>query len=101
MKTIKNKAFRLLWLRGYNITIMGKPLRKNVSELIESIELLQPDEKILVLRSLQKPEELTEKDIKIMEWSLDVIKEAKKNNTLLQDGLKILNRALERQNKKS
>ena len=80
---------------------MGKPLRKNVSELIESIELLQPDEKILVLRSLQKPEEFTEKDIKIMEWSLDVIKEAKKNNTLLQDGLKILNRALERQNKKS
>ena len=80
---------------------MGKPLRKNVSELIQSIDLLQPDEKILVLRSLQKPEELTEKDIKIMEWSLDVIKEAKKNNTLLQDGLKILNKALERQNKKS
>ena len=80
---------------------MGKPLRKNVSELIQSIELLKPDEKILVLRSLQKPEELTEKDIKIMEWSLDLIKEAKNNNTLLKDGLKILNRALERQNKKS
>ena len=78
---------------------MGKPLRKNVSELIQSIDLLRPDEKILVLRSLQKPEELTEKDIKIMEWSLDLIKEAKKNNTLLQDGLKILNKALERQNK--
>ena len=80
---------------------MGKSLRKNVSELIQSIDLLRPDEKILVLRSLQKPEELTEKDIKIMEWSLDIIKEAKKNNTLLQDGLKILNKALERQNRKS
>ncbi len=80
---------------------MGKPLRKNVSELIKSIELLQSDEKILVLNSLQKPEELTEKDIEIIEWSLDVIKEAKKNNVLLQDGLKVLNKALERQNKKS
>ena len=80
---------------------MGKPLRKDVSELIESIELLQPDEKILILRSLQKPEELTEKDIEIMEWSLNAMKSEQRNNRLLKSGLEILNKAVERQRKKS
>ena len=83
------------------MTVMGKPLRKNVSELIQSIELLQLDEKVLVLKSLYISEELTQKDIEIMEWSLNAIKSEQKSNRLLKSGLEILNKAVERQNKKS
>ena len=80
-----------------------KSQKKNkLSEIVQNIILLKPKQKLVVFKALQQNEKpLTEKDIKIMEWTLDIIKEAKKNNGLLQDGLKILNRAIERQNKKS
>lgn len=43
---------------------------------------------------------VTKEDIKIMEWSLDFIKRSYKNRMNLEKGLKILDKALERQNKK-
>ena len=80
-----------------------KSQKKNkLSEIIQNVTLLKSKQKLVVFKALQQGEKpLAEKDIKIMEWSLDIIKEAKKNNELLQGGLKILNRAIERQNKKS
>ena len=79
-----------------------KSQKKNkFTKLVDNVRLLKPKQKLVVLKALQDDKPLTEKDIKIMEWSLDIIKEAKKNNELLQNGLKILNKALERQNKKS
>lgn len=47
-----------------------------------------------------KGKHITKEDIKIMEWSLDFIKRAYKNRMNLEKGLKILDKALERQNKK-
>jgi hypothetical protein len=79
-----------------------KSQKKNkLSEIVDNVKLLKPKQKLVVLKAMQDEKPLTEKDIKIMQWSLDVMKEAKKNNELLQGGLKILNRAIERQNKKS
>ena len=81
---------------------MKNQKRNKLSDIVQNVRLLRPNQKLVVLKALQQDEKpLTGKDIKIMEWSLDLIKEAKKNNELLQDGLKILNRAIERQNKKS
>ena len=79
-----------------------KSQKKNkLSEIVDNVKLLKPKQQLVVLKAMQDEKPLTEKDIKIMEWSLDIMKEAKKNNELLQGGLKILNRAIERQNKKS
>ena len=79
---------------------MGDHLKKkDISELIYEIDHLEPNEKDLVLKSLNKSDTITEKDIKIMEWSLEVIKEAQKNNNLLKSGLEVLNKALDRQNR--
>lgn len=79
---------------------MSKPLKKKkISDLIYEIDHLEPNEKDLVLKSFNKLDTITEKDIQIMEWSLEVIKEAQKNNTLLKSGLEVLNKALERQNR--
>lgn len=47
-----------------------------------------------------KGKHITKEDIKIMEWSLDFIKRSYKNKINLEKGLKILDKALERQNKK-
>lgn len=47
-----------------------------------------------------KGKHITKEDIKIMEWSLDFIKRSYKNKVDLEKGLKILDKALERQNKK-
>lgn len=44
--------------------------------------------------------DITKQDIKIMEWSLDFIKRSYDNRGNLEKGLKILDKALERQNKK-
>ena len=79
---------------------MGDHLKKkDISELIYEIDHLEPNEKNLVLKSLNKSDAITEKDIQIMEWSLEVIKEAQKNNNLLKSGLEVLNKALDRQNR--
>ena len=84
------------------IVNMKSQKKSKLSEIVQNITLLKPKQKLVVFKALQQNEKpLTEKDIKIMEWTLDIIKEAKKNNELLQSGLKILNRAIERQNKKS
>lgn len=80
---------------------MKNQKKNKLSEIVDNVKLLKPKQKLIVLKAMQDEKPLTEKDIKIMEWSLDIIKEAKKNNELLQSGLKILNRAVERQNKKS
>ena len=90
-------------VKGLVECINMKSQKKNkLSDIIQNIRLLRPNQKLVVLKALQQNERpVTEKDIKIMEWTLDIIKEAKRNNGLLQDGLKILNRAIERQNKKS
>ena len=81
---------------------MMKSQKKNkLSKIVDNVRLLKPKQKLVVLKALQDQKPLTEKDIKIMEWTLGIIKEARKNNDLLQNGLKILNRAIERQNKKS
>ena len=50
--------------------------------------------------SISKTQELTEKDIKLMEWSLDFIKRSYRNRLNLEKGLKLLDKALERQSKK-
>ena len=47
-----------------------------------------------------KKKHITKEDIKIMEWSLDFIKRSYRNRLNLEKGLKILDKALERQNKK-
>lgn len=79
-----------------------KSQKKNkLRYIVDNVKLLKPKQKLVVMKAMQDEKPLTEKDIKIMEWSLDIMKEAKKNNELLQGGLKILNRAIERQNKKS
>lgn len=80
---------------------MKSQKKSKLSEIVDNVKLLKPKQKLVVLKAMQDEKPLTEKDIKIMQWSLDVMKEAKKNNELLQGGLKILNRAIERQNKKS
>ena len=79
-----------------------KSQKKNkLRYIVNNVKLLKPKQKLVVMKAMQDEKPLTEKDIKIMEWSLDIMKEAKKNNELLQGGLKILNKAIERQNKKS
>ena len=80
---------------------MKSQKRNKLAEIVNGVKLLKPKQKLVVLKALQDKKPLTEKDIKLMEWSLDIIKEAKKNNELLQNGLEVLNRAVERQNKKS
>jgi len=80
-----------------------KSQKKNkLADIVDNVKLLKPKQKFVVLKALQQDEKpLTEKDIKIMEWTLSAIKEAQRNNRLLKGGLEILNKALERQNKKS
>lgn len=74
--------------------------KRDVSELVEAIKVLQPGEKFMILKALNDKEELSNKDIKIMEWALDVMKDAKKAKEELEKGLEVLERAVERQNKK-
>lgn len=75
--------------------------KRNISELVEAVKVLQPNEKFMLLKALNGKEELSNKDIKIMEWAVEAIKNTKKVNEELENGLKILERAVERQNKKS
>ncbi|OGI20039.1 MAG: hypothetical protein A3B68_00330 [Candidatus Melainabacteria bacterium RIFCSPHIGHO2_02_FULL_34_12] len=79
-----------------------KSQKKNkLSEIVNNVKLLKPKQKLVVLKALQDEKPLTEKDIKIMEWTLDAIKGEQRNNRLLKEGLRILDKAVERQTKKS
>jgi hypothetical protein len=79
-----------------------KSQKKNkLSKIVHNVRLLEPKQKLVVLKALQDNKPPTDKDIKIMEWSLDAIKSEQRNNKLLINGLEILSRAVERQNKKS
>ena len=81
---------------------MKSQKKSKLTEIVDNVKLLKPKQKFVVLKALQQDEKpLTDKDIKIMEWTLSAIKEAQRNNRLLKGGLEILNKALERQNKKS
>ena len=76
-----------------------KSQKKNkLSEIVDDVRHLKPKQKLVVLRALQQDEKpLTGKDLKIMEWSVNAIKTEQRNNELLKEGLKILNKAVERQ----
>ena len=81
---------------------MKNQKKNKLTDIVDNVKLLKPKQKFVVLKALQQDEKpLTDKDIKIMEWTLSAIKEAQRNNRLLKGGLEILNKALERQNKKS
>lgn len=85
---------------GYNISMKSQK-KTTLSEIVDNVRLLKPKQKLVVLKALQDEKPLTEKDIKIMEWTLEAIKTEQRNNELLKEGLKVLNRAIERQVKKS
>lgn len=79
-----------------------KSQKKNkLSEIVNNVRRLKAKQKLVVLRALQDEKPLTQKDIKIMEWSLKAIKSEQKNNDLLKKGLEVLHKAIERQSKKS
>ena len=79
-----------------------KSQKKNkLSEIVDNVRLLKPKQKLVVLKALQDEKPLTEKDIKIMEWTLGAIKSEQRNNELLKKGLEVLHKAVERQSKKS
>ena len=81
---------------------MKSQKKSKLSEIVQNVTLLKPKQKLLVLKALQQDEKsLTEKDIKIMEWSLNAIKSEQRNNELLKKGLEVLHKAVERQSKKS
>jgi len=75
--------------------------KRNISELVEAVKVLQPNEKFMIYKALYENKELTNKDIKIMEWAVDAIKVFKKHNEELKKGLEMLNQSIEKQNKKS
>ena len=79
-----------------------KSQKKNkLSEIVDDVRHLKPKQKLVVLRALQQDAKpITGKDLKIMEWSVNAIKTEQRNNELLKEGLKILNKAVERQTKK-
>lgn len=79
-----------------------KSQKKNkLTDIVANVKLLKPKQKFVILKALQDAKPLTEKDIKIMEWTLGAIKSEQKNNELLKKGLEVLHKAVERQNKKS
>ena len=80
-----------------------KSQKKNkLSDIVQNVRLLRPNQKLVILKALQQNERpLTKRDIKIMEWSLDAIKSEQRNNKLLKKGLEVLHKAVERQSKKS
>ena len=68
-----------------------KSQKKNkLSEIVDNVRLLKPKQKLVVLKALQDEKPLTEKDIKIMEWTLGAIKSEQRNNELLKKGLEVL-----------
>ena len=83
------------------LVCMQKPVKKDVFDLVEAIKVLQPNEKFMLVKALSEKEELSNRDIKIIEWTLDVMKDAKKAKEELEKGLEVLEKALGRQNKKS
>lgn len=75
--------------------------KRDISELVEAVKSLQPNEQFMLLKALNGKQEPSNRDIKIMEWAVEAVKNTKKVNEELEAGLKILERAVERQNKKS
>ena len=80
---------------------MKSQKKTKLSEIIDTVKFLKPKQKLVVLKAMQNTKPLTEKDIKIMEWSLSAIKSEQKNNELLKKGLEVIHKAVERQSKKS
>ncbi len=79
-----------------------KSQKKNkVTSIVKNIKLLRPKQKLVVLKALHDNKPLTDKDLAIMEWAVNAIKTEQKNTELLKEGLKVLSKAIERQNKKS
>lgn len=72
-----------------------------MSNIIQNFRLLKPRQKLVVLKALQYNEPPTDKDLKVMEWAVGAIKSERANNRLLRNGLSILNKTIERQDKKS
>jgi hypothetical protein len=79
-----------------------KSQKKNkLRYIVDNVKLLKPKQKLVVMKAMQDEKPLTEKDIKIMEWTLGAIKSEQRNNELLKKGLEVLHKAVERQSKKS
>ena len=84
------------------IVNMKSQKKNKLSDIVQNVRLLRPNQKLVILKALQQNERpLTKRDIKIMEWSLDAIKSEQRNNKLLKKGLEVLHKAVERQSKKS
>lgn len=80
---------------------MKSQKKTKLSDIVQNVRLLRPNQKLVVLKALQNETPITQRDIRIMEWALSAIKSEQRNNRLLKNGLVILNKAIERQSKKS
>jgi hypothetical protein len=80
---------------------MKSQKKSKLSNIVENVRTLNPNQKLVVLKALHSEHQVTQKDIRIMEWALNAIKSEQRNNKLLKNGLAILDKVLEQQNKKS
>ena len=53
---------------------MKSQKKTKLSDIVQNVRLLQPNQKLVVLRALQDETPITQKDIRIMEWALSAIK---------------------------